>query len=298
VPLDDEVEAELEDGLLGGGGVGVREGVSSRGELVEEASRHGHVHPSPLRVEGTDPRAIGSGRRGGHGTHRHLGQKSVNASHGRGRSGSGRANFGRPKYTGSVTRRAVERGGRPDGRDEELPDGRVLDRPERRGDEGGVTRGLAEEPRQDLGRVLGRDDPRDLDDGGEAEIAAPEGGLDVGVLLDERGRRLAVLGGAGGEPELAAEELEQAGIPQLDPPALPVERREGDEKLREGLVLAAEEVGEAGGVFAGGRHAEILSRDSEVSWNARERLLMRFRAAPARALPYAAKARRAGAGAS
>ncbi len=100
------------------------------------------------------------------------------------------------------------------------------------------------------------------------EVPAPEGRLDGGVLLDERGRGLAVLGGAGGELELAAEELEQARIPQLDPPALAVEGREGDEELREGVVLAAEEVGEAGRLFARGRHGEILACVSETSWNA------------------------------
>jgi hypothetical protein len=193
VPLDDEVEPELEDRLLGGPGVGVRQGIPRGRELLEEAARDGHVHAGALRVEGTDPCAVGNRRhdRGG---------RDGDDGDGCDRERGGRASFGRPKYTGGVARRDLDGTGsdRPHGRDEELPHGRLLDRPKRRGDEGSVPGGLAEEPRQDLGRVLGRDDPRDLDDGGQAEIAAPEGGLDVGVLLDERGRGLAVLGSASG----------------------------------------------------------------------------------------------------
>jgi hypothetical protein len=56
VPLDDEIEAELEDRLLGGPRVGVRQGVPRGSELVEEAAGDGHAHASALRVERSDGR--------------------------------------------------------------------------------------------------------------------------------------------------------------------------------------------------------------------------------------------------
>ncbi|HEX9243801.1 MAG TPA: hypothetical protein VF875_15260 [Anaeromyxobacter sp.] len=64
-------------------------------------------------------------------------------------------------------------------------------------------------------------------------------------------------------------------MPELRPPPLAIELREGDEELRERVVLAAEEVGEAGGLFAGRRHAGSIARDFEASWNARIRVLAR-----------------------
>ena len=54
-----------------------------------------------------------------------------------------------------------------------------------------------------------------------------------------------------------------------------VEVCERDEKVREGVVLPAEEIGEAGGVFARGRHARMVARVSTASWNARIRVLAR-----------------------
>jgi hypothetical protein len=65
--------------------------------------------------------------------------------------------------------------------------------------------------------------------------------------------------------ELGAEEVEQRGIPEVDPQALRVEVREGDEEVAEGGALAAEEVGERGGELTCGVHGGSLARDIEAS---------------------------------
>jgi hypothetical protein len=196
---------------------------------------------------------------------------------GRRRSRDGRSDFGRPKYTArDTTRNHLDRRAR-DRSDEKLPNGRVQYRPDRRGDERRVSRRLAEEPGKDLGCVLRREHLGDLDDRGEAEVPAPERRLDLGVPLDELRGRLLILGRARGEPKLPRQEGEQRRIPQLHPPALAVEGREGDEKLGEGVVLAAEKLGEADRVFACRGHERILARVSERSVNARDAPLARKR---------------------
>jgi hypothetical protein len=73
------------------------------------------------------------------------------------------------------------------------------------------------EARQDLGRVLGRDDLRELDDGGEAEAPGPEPRFDLGEPPDQLRRGLPVLGGPGGEAELAAQEGEEARVAEVAP---------------------------------------------------------------------------------
>jgi hypothetical protein len=161
------------------------------------------------------------------------------------------------------------------GRHDELAHGRVHHRADRRGDERGVAARQAEEARQHLARLLGREDLRELDDGGEAQVAAPEGGLDLGVLLDELGRGLPVLGGSCRQLQLAAEEREEAGIPQRLPQPPAVEVSEGDDEVGHRGVLTAEEVGEAGGEFACSVHARIVSSDFDGSPNVRSRLLPR-----------------------
>jgi hypothetical protein len=249
VPLDDEVEAVLEDGLLGGARMGVREGVASDGELSEEAAGDRHVDAGALGVERPDLGAVRGGRGG-----RWCDEKGSRVERGRRRRGY----FGRPKYTVSNAEKGLYQRG-PDRRDEELPAGRVLDGTDGRRDERRVPRRLAEEPREDLGCVLRRDDLGELDHRGEAEVAVPKPGLDRRVLLDELRSRLPVLSRPGRQLELAPEELEEARVSQLDPPALAVEGRKGDEKLGEGAVLAAEEIGEARGIFTSGRHEGIVS---------------------------------------
>ncbi len=54
VALEDEVEADLEDLLLGCARVRVREGVAGGGELVEEPAGDGDVEPTEVRREGLD----------------------------------------------------------------------------------------------------------------------------------------------------------------------------------------------------------------------------------------------------
>ena len=67
------------------------------------------------------------------------------------------------------------------------------------------------------------------------------------------------------EAQLPPQEIEEAPVPQLLPSALRVEAREHDEELGEGVVLAAEEVGEAGGLFTSCCHARRVSRAVEAS---------------------------------
>jgi hypothetical protein len=71
-------------------------------------------------------------------------------------------------------------------------------------------------------------------------------------------------------------------VPELRPPPLPVEGGERHEKIGERVVLAAEEVGEAGGVFACGRHDRMVARVSETSWDARIPVLARDLDEPSR----------------
>jgi hypothetical protein len=54
VALDDQLEPDLEDGLLGRARVGVRQGVTRGGELLEEAAGHRDMEPALLRGERID----------------------------------------------------------------------------------------------------------------------------------------------------------------------------------------------------------------------------------------------------
>jgi hypothetical protein len=113
-------------------------------------------------------------------------------------------------------------------------------------------------------------------------------------LLDELGCDLPVLSGALGEPELPGEEVEERGVPQLDPPAALVEVRQCDQKLGEGTVLAAEERGEVLGECACSIHEPSVSRDSPASGNAPGRPERRERGGPAAdTLAHLARARSA-----
>jgi hypothetical protein len=66
------------------------------------------------------------------------------------------------------------------------------------------------------------------------------------VLLDELRGRLPVERGALRDAEGAVEVPEERLVSERVPPAVAVERCERDEELREGVVLATEQVGEAG----------------------------------------------------
>jgi hypothetical protein len=129
-----------------------------------------------------------------------------------------------------------------------------------------------EEPGQHLVAVLGREDLRQLDDARDAKEPVPERLDDLRDALDELGGGLPVVGSTLGESELAMEEHEETGVAELDPEAPPIEVGEGEEELGHRGVLAAEELGEAGGEFAGVRHSAIVADDFPASPNARKRV--------------------------
>jgi len=102
-----------------------------------------------------------------------------------------------------------------------------------------------EEAGHHLAPVLGGDDLRELHHARDAELALPKRLGDLRVALDQLGGGLPVEGGALREPQLPVQEIEEAGVAELDPPSLPVEVGEGDEEVGQGAVFAAEELGEA-----------------------------------------------------
>ena len=63
---------------------------------------------------------------------------------------------------------------------------------------------------------------------------------------------------------------------KLQPEPAPIEVREGDEEVGHRALLAAEEIEEAVGGLACSRHALIVARELEPSWNARIRRLERM----------------------
>jgi hypothetical protein len=112
-----------------------------------------------------------------------------------------------------------------------------------------------EESREDFAEVVRGEDPGELDDAGRAEAPFPEGLHHGRVVPDHAGRGHPVERGSLGEPEVPVEVVEERGVAELAPATLGIERRERDEKLSHRIVLATEEIGEAGGFFAGGgRH--------------------------------------------
>jgi hypothetical protein len=168
-----------------------------------------------------------------------------------------RIHFFRKKRTKREWRRTGSRSRRGPGHTERRHDSaerRRRDGPELGDDLLRLALGGAEEPRHDLAAVLGRDDLRELDDAREVEAPIAEGLDDLRVPPEQLGRGLPVERRPVGEPELAGEEVEEGGVPQLDPAALAIERGEGDEEVRESVVLAAQEVGKVRGGFARGRH--------------------------------------------
>ena len=74
-----------------------------------------------------------------------------------------------------------------------------------------------EEPREDVGAILRRDDPRQLDDARQAQAPVAKGLDDSGEPLDELRRRLAVVRRALRQSELAVQEVEERGVPQRSP---------------------------------------------------------------------------------
>jgi hypothetical protein len=127
---------------------------------------------------------------------------------------------------------------------------------------------------QHLAPVLRGQDLRELDDARDAEPSVSQGRLHLREALEQVGGGLTVVGGAGGEPHLAVEEIEEAREAESEPELPPVEVGEEEDEIPQGGSLLAEEVLEAEGEVAGGVHgvhANTIARDLEPSWNARIR---------------------------
>jgi hypothetical protein len=273
VALDDEVEAEFEDLVGGGGRVRMRERVPRRGELVEEAVGDRDVETGQLGGERLDRHRLTACTR----RRRHIRDGKL-----------ARSRFFQKNRTLSehlLRDRGLEHGLRSRNRGHHRPHRRRLCRQERRPNLLRLALGGVEEPGQDLGPVLRGEDLGELDEAREVEAPVAERLDEVRVLLDERRGRHPVVGRPLRQAELAGEEVEERAVAEVDPPALAIKRRERDEELREGVVLAEEEVGEADGVFARGVHERSVSRVSERSWNARIRPLARERDRASRTPP-------------
>src|SRR6266508_573277 len=100
---------------------------------------------------------------------------------------------------------------------------------------------------------------------------------DLRESLDELRGGLPVERRPAREPELPVQEVEERGVPELDPEPLAVEVGEGDEKFGERCALAMEELGEAGGEIACGGHDASIARDFGGSPGARIRVRDRER---------------------
>jgi hypothetical protein len=285
VPLDDEVEAELEDGLLGGGRVRMGQRVPRRGDLVEEAAGDGHVEAGQLGGERLDLRRQGVRARRRH----HIRDGEL-----------ARRRFFRKNRTKRECRRSARRsnqGLRSRNGGHDRPHRRRLLRQERRPDLLRLALGGVEEAGQDVCEVVRGEDLGELDDAREVEAPVAERRDELRVLLDEARGGHPVVGRPLRKAELAGEEVEERLVAEVDPPALAIECRERDKELRERVVLAAEEIGEVGGVFAGGRHVGRIARISEASLSARIRPLARDLGDPSRT-PPAPPRRASGAGGS
>jgi hypothetical protein len=277
VALDDEIEPDLEDLGVGRVRIRVRERVSRGRELLEQAARDRDVDPAQLgRLRFHD---------------RRRGQKVAPSD---------------SSLLGCEFRIGTHLVGWPTSRKGQI---RRRERHQDRGDDGPLRRRLgselghdvlriaprrAEEPRDDLERVLVCDDLRQLEDGRDAERPRPEVVEHLREALHELDRGLPVGGRAVREPEILHEEGEERGVPEVGPAARAVEGREGGQKLRERVLLAAEELDEKVGLPACGGHSRILACDFEPSWKARIRALPRDRDTPSRT-PRPARRRASGA---
>jgi hypothetical protein len=114
-------------------------------------------------------------------------------------------------------------------------------------------------------------------------VALAQSGLHGGELLDELDGGLAVLGGAGGEPELAAQVVEERGVAQDTPQLRVVEGREGEEEVGHGLPLLAEQGGEVVGKVSSGHALTVTSTSDNQDGSASFRTLR----GPVQSLPRA-----------
>jgi hypothetical protein len=243
-------------------------------DLAVQAHRHGEVKPAVLAVERLEGARLRWGPAGR--DRRKRGRLLGTGTGGLGRGRIGRY-FGRPKREQRCRIRRARRHHlegplchRRPARDQHLPARRVLDRADRDGDEGRVARRQSEEARQDLGAVLGRQHLRDLDHGRETKPAVAQRRLHLGEALDELGGGLAVLGCAGGELQLDAEEREEGRMSQLPVQVAAVELGERDEEFGHRVALVSEELEETVREFTCGFHDQSIARDFRPSPNARD----------------------------
>lgn len=273
VPLEDEVEGDLEDVGVAGVRVRVRERIARRRELVEEPPGDGDVDPAELgglRLD--DGRRREDGGRGEGESRSLLGRSFAFGTH----------------LVGQPTGRLRTRERRRDDGGVNRGDDRSRRRRLRRelGDDVlRVSPGRTEEPRKNVGGVLLRDHLGELEHGRDAQAPVPDRLQDLREALDQLDRGLPVRGGAVREPEALHEEREQRGVSEVGPRALAIEGCERGEELGEGVALAAQEVGEGGRQLACGAHGAILSRGLAASGDARGSPLARDRAGAARAPP-------------
>ncbi len=123
------------------------------------------------------------------------------------------------------------RGRRGADRGDDLAPRRRLDGSDRHGDHLRLAAGEAEKPGQDLFAVLGGKHLRDLYDRRKAKPPLPEGLLDLRDPLDELGRGLPVLGGAGRQPQLPSQEAEEARVAEIAPQLLIVEVGKSEKEI-------------------------------------------------------------------
>jgi len=133
-----------------------------------------------------------------------------------------------------------------------------------------------EELRDDLGAILRRDDPGQLDHAGDAKLARPERLDHLGEPLDEVGRDLPVVGRPRRKTQVPVQVVEDAGVAELHPEPLPIELGQRHQKVSHRALFTAEEINEASGRFACLVHARMFSCDFAPSPNERGRLLARF----------------------
>src|SRR5712664_4606798 len=113
--------------------------------------------------------------------------------------------------------------------------------------------------------VLGREHPREVDDAGDAQPAISKGLDDLRESLYQLRSSLPVVRRALGHAELAVEEVEQARVPELQPPPALVEIRQSDQELRHGPLLAVEEVSEPFGQNACMCHGASVAPRSDTA---------------------------------
>jgi hypothetical protein len=254
--LEEQVQPGFEELARARAGHRVGERVLGRLELREERAGDGQVEPRDLAVE-RHGRVAERGRRRRCEDERHRrGDRRLRLAH-----AACNFYFGRPKLVGGRTRRGRRPGSlgehrRRDGTHlrHDVTERDDLCRADGDRHQLRLAAGETEEPWQHLAPVLGGQHLRDLDDGRQAEPALPERGLDLGELLNELGRGLAVLGRASGETELAAQVREERGVAELAPELPGVEVREVEEEVGHGALLGAEEDGEVVRAFTRGRH--------------------------------------------